>query len=332
MATIEESIAANRRRLQSGVEAPLLRSLVSDYARVLRRIESEARTLAQRLAQRQTKPTRSELLRMRRLDALATQVRDEMRTVSVRGAMAIREGRRVAILEGVADARNVGLEVGVRLNAPAVERITAALAPESPLGVLVNELPRDAAQAVRTALIDGVALGQNPRVVARAVRQALGGQATRALTISRTEVLRSYRGAALETFKANSRILQGWVWISAQDDRTCPICWAMHGTEFSVNDAFASHPNCRCSPGPLPVASPPEIGLGPDRFATLPETRQVAILGPAAWRAYASGAIALDDLVAEATHPQWGPIRFERSLKAILGQKQATEFYRREAA
>jgi len=62
---------------------------------------------------------------------------------------------------------------------------------------------------VRDALIAGVGTGQNPRIIARQIRQALRGNLVRALRISRTETLRSYREASHRSYQANDDIMEG---------------------------------------------------------------------------------------------------------------------------
>lgn len=79
--------------------------------------------------------------------------------------------------------------------------------------------------AMRRELIRGVALGSNPRAVARALldrlQGAFAGGLSRALNIARTEILDAYRGAAMLSQAANSDVVGGWMWISALTPRTC---------------------------------------------------------------------------------------------------------------
>ena len=80
----------------------------------------------------------------------------------------------------------------VRLPRQALEDLVGFQQGGSPLRELLDELGPEASAATRKALIEGVATGQNPRVIARWMRAALGGNLTRALTIARTEVLLVY--------------------------------------------------------------------------------------------------------------------------------------------
>jgi SPP1 gp7 family putative phage head morphogenesis protein len=226
------------------------------------------------------------------------------------------------------------------LNADAVRDLVGFLADGSPLRDLLDELGPEASRQVRETLIAGVATGQHPTAIARQIRQALGGNLVRALTIARTEMLRSYRTALLRSYQHNSRVISGWIWYSALGSRTCAFCWAMHGTVHRLEEHFASHPRCRCTPIPktkswreLGFAVPEELSApppepGPDLFARLPEAQQRAILGPAKYAAYQAGAISLEDLRGFRRDPRWGRVGYERSLREILGAQRADAYAR----
>lgn len=212
-----------------------------------------------------------------------------------------------------------------QLPAYALQDLVGALQDGSPLRELLDALGEAASREVQRRLIVGVATGLNPVDVARQVREALANNLARALTIARTEILRSYRTASLRTYQANADLVNGWVWRSAADRRTCAFCWARHGSVHPLNEPFATHPRCRCSPAPV-TRSWRELGFvtvqstetpeptGPELFARLPEATQRAVLGPVKFEAYRSGRIALEDLVGVRRDPRWGPVGYERSL------------------
>lgn len=216
------------------------------------------------------------------------------------------------------------------LNPAAVEQLVGFLADGSPLRDLLDRLGVEASQQVREALITHVVTGQHPTEAVPAIRRALGGNLARALTIARTEMLRSYRTALLRSYQENRHLLTGWIWHSALGTRTCAFCWSMHGTVHPLDEPFASHPNCRCAPIPktkswreLGVDVPESLDVpppepGPDLFARLPADQQRAILGPAKFAAYQAGAIRLEDLRGFRRDPRWGRVGYERSLWEIL--------------
>lgn len=240
-----------------------------------------------------------------------------------------------------------GVTVGfTALNAEAVRDLVGFLSDGSPLRSLLDELGPEASRQVREALIAGVATGQHPTAIARQIRQALGGNLVRALTIARTEMLRSYRAALLRSYQQNSKVITGWVWYSALGTNTCAFCWSMHGSFHRLEERFASHPRCRCTPIPktktwqelgqdlgVDLSGVPEtrgeVEPGPAMFARLPASQQRAILGPAKFAAYQAGAIRLEDLRGFRRDPRWGSVGYERSLREILGTKDALRWQQR---
>lgn len=330
MPTIEEVIAANRARVLGRTEGPMLRALLIDYSRVRARVERQVIELAAAIARQGGQPTISQILHERRYKVLEAQLDNQLRILTRREAVRIEAVSAVAVDAGVSDALAMAASVAASessLVVPATERIVGALQRGSALNALVNELPVQARYAVQNALVDGIIRGLNPRVTARAVSGALGGQTARALTIARTETMRAYRGAQLEVYKANPDVVQGWIWISGRDRRTCAMCWAMHGSEHELDEIFASHPSCRCNPGPT-VLGPdrPRVRAGREQFAELSTRDQLHILGPAKYRAYRDGALDLPDLVYLRNDPRWGPVRGERSLTGVLGHDRAMAY------
>ena len=162
----------------------------------------------------------------------------------------------------------------------------------------------------------------------------------RALTISRTEVLRSYRTASLRSYQANSDIMEGWVWHGARDSRECAFCWSQEWSLHGLIEPFASHPRCRCSPIGRTVGweailgekgrgipdTRPKIEKGEDLFEQLPDERKRAILGLAKFAAYQNGKLKLEDVAGFRRDKKWGPVGYERSLRDILGEKEARKW------
>lgn len=175
---------------------------------------------------------------------------------------------------------------------------------------LARPLSAEAYQAVRRELIRGVAAGTNPRATAgRMVARAEGGfngGLTRALTIARTETLDAHRTAAQFGQAQHTDVLKGWVWTAALSSRTCPACYAMHGTEHALDEPGPQgHQQCRCSRVPLTkswadlgitgVEEPPS--LLPDAgkfFEGLPAADQRGILGPNGYDAWRRGEFPMD--------------------------------------
>ena len=167
-------------------------------------------------------------------------------------------------------------------------------------------------------------MSRNPVDIAREVRHHLNGNMVRALTISRTEVMRAHREGALATYRANSAYIDGWIWVAGLGIRTCASCWAQHGSEHPLDEPMASHPRCRCVAVPktrswsslgITGMDEPEVTPGPVLFGRLSEERQLEVLGPSKLEAYRRGDVALEDFVARRDDPRWGPSTRAAGLK-----------------
>lgn len=224
-----------------------------------------------------------------------------------------------------------GLEASLgNVNPKALEHLVGHLADGSVLrNHLVLTLPAQAAQAVQDALVHGLAAGHSQDRMLRAATEALGISHTRATTILRTESLRAYRSASRAHYLANQDVIGGWTWHASLDSRTCVACAVMDGTEHPVDAVLDGHPRCRCAMVPrtktweelgidgMPDSRPP-VRSGAEWLESQSPAVQRAMMGRAKFNAWADGQITLDDMVARTYDPQWGTMRTERSLKAIL--------------
>lgn len=220
--------------------------------------------------------------------------------------------------------------VGVwdRLPVPAVEDLVGFTANGSPLRVLLDELGPAASEAVRSGLVEGLALGQNPRAIARRIRQDFGGDLVRALRISRTETLRSYREATRRNYQ-ESGLVSGWRWLSAKQPRTCAMCLAMDGTFHTLDEHLDDHPNGRCAMVPCLKGdenAPPGWEMGSTWLAKQSEAVQRQVLGNAGYEAYRAGAVTLTDFVGQKQSREWGTTRYARSLMEIVGAEAAKDW------
>lgn len=321
MPTIEEAIRANRRRLLAQ-ELELMGRLAELGLEALGDLELRAQRAAE-LAERRVEQGRSPmsaLMTEARFIELQNQLRSSLGDFAQGAARMTEATRRRAVLATAADFRDLleAIDVEAGADPGALQRTIAAIEPQTPLATLFDRLAPDIAERARRAMFTGVAAGDNPRVIARRFGRAVDLSRTRAETIARTEVLRAYRGSMRERMALSPQVNK-WVWISARDRRTCAMCWAMHGETFELGEPMATHPNCRCSQAPVASRMPVDVGRGSMHFYGLDSRDQLHILGPAKYRAWKAGAIQLEDLVGFARHPEWGPVRFERSLQGILG-------------
>ena len=249
-----------------------------------------------------------------------------------------------------------------RINPRAIEAIVGTTSQNSPLFRLFTKLSIEGAQRGIEALTSGIALGHNPRKTARLLRESLGTSLTRALTIARTETLRAQRIAANENYRANDGVVKGWRWSASLDGRTCPSCYAMHGTIHPLSETMESHVNCRCTSIPQTHSyqelferyglSPEEggnidlinkreevyekYGISPDKlnqqltgeeaFRKLSPDRQRSILGNTRWLAWNDGKLEFDDFVKTTYDPEYGRGIGLPSLRETLGEMMKQEY------
>lgn len=317
------------------------RQLVESYRGVWQRIKQDLDTLGGQIkaARAAGEPVnRGWLLKQHNLASLLGQVEGEIHITTSFLERSITDAQADAVLAGRINAEELiraslgpppkGVTWTPKLPSGAVEHLIGYSGDGRPLGELLSKLPSSAAHEMRRTLVTGVALGKHPAVIAREARTALGGNMARALTIARTEVLRSYRESSRATYRANNDVVTGWIWNAELDANCCAVCWGMHGQVFATEDSMDTHPGCRCALVPQTASwadlgfDVPETGVdvpsGADVFASAPADVQRAVLGPQKFAAYQQGRLALPDLVAKTHSRQWGGGRRERSLADAL--------------
>lgn len=141
--------------------------------------------------------------------------------------------------------------LGVKFNQLPLEAIKTMIGftqDGTPLYTLLNKSYPETILKITNVLVESMALGRNPRVTARLIKEAMNGNLTRALTVARTEQLRSFREASREQMRY-SGVVTGWAWLAEPD--ACPYCLEQNGKEFELNTPMDTHPNCRCGERPL---------------------------------------------------------------------------------
>ena len=356
MANIYQTAQTFKRDLLQS-ERQAASDMVNAYGQAWTRLKGQLDTLTQQIEEARAAGvdvSQSWLLRQERYKALLAQTQYEIGQYARYADSSIRSQQSAAIqaaqdharqltLAGLGDTPEAARIIGTwnRVPAEALQHLVGTLADGSPLATLLDQLAPAACLATKKALTTGVVLGNNPRDIARAIRQEAGLGLTRSLTIARTETLRAYRQASIENYAANEDVVNGWIWTATLGPRTCAACLAMHGTRHAVDEVFASHPNCRCAPVPitkswaelgLPEVDdlPDEVFSGEEWFAQQDASTQEQILGPAKYAAFKAGRISLSDLVAYRDDPKWGPQRSEASLQEA--EAKAANNQRRRAA
>lgn len=148
-------------------------------------------------------------------------------------------------------------QVGGVVNRASLQAIMSQVYTTSPVTQMLTGYAANGAQAAADRLVQAVALGENPRKIAGALRADLGTESWRALRIARTEVIRAHTAGAIATMRATPTVTPAYEW-TARTGSACVACLAMHGTVASTDTPPARHPNCRCVM--LPVVIDPTTG------------------------------------------------------------------------
>jgi hypothetical protein len=181
-------------------------------------------------------PTRRQILRSQRaanaVKAAVEAVQDLSRTASVQiignldGIIATAERWQRSIA-----ATQLPYQYGIewaRVDHRAIEAIVRRTTGR--IEAATRPLPRLTLERMKAALVRGVAVGDNPNVVARQIVSRCEGEFRgglyRARTIARTELLDASRRASDQSRKANQQVLAGW---HRQDAATAGVQTARRG-------------------------------------------------------------------------------------------------------
>ena len=164
--------------------------------------------------------------------------------------------------------------------------------------------------AIQSELARGMIVGDNPREAARRMLAATEGRftggLTRALNISRTEMLDAMRTAQHATDQVNAGSLAGWTWSAHLDSRTCIACISMHGTEWPLTEPGPiDHHSGRCARLPrtkswadlgFPGIPEPDLGMvdAGEWFDGLTEQEQRSMLGVRGFDAWQAGTFPIE--------------------------------------
>lgn len=316
--TIDEVMASHRADVLSG-EAKAAQRMARAYQAAERSIRAKLARVKALLAAAEGQ-TEEELatwlFQDKRYTALLDQIYQEIDAFSVT-ASSIAEGQQSR--NGNLGAKNAGdlmkmevLDSGLpsttftTLNKRAVENMVGVFADGSPLRSLFGKFGNEARNTAHDILVSGMSNGTNPRQLGRELFAAIEEMSLeRATTIAREESLRVLTTSQQRTYDLNSDVITGSRIVSALDGRTCPMCWARHGTILKPGQAFSRHVMCRCALAPITAFSRVRA-TGPEEFAQLTKADQLHILGPARFKLYQEQRLDMKDLFVE-TSSKWGP-------------------------
>jgi len=122
-----------------------------------------------------------------------------------------------------------------------------------------------------TILADGLANGHGARKIARNIHKSIGAiSKKRAMVLARTEIIHAYAEGQLDAFERLGVDELGIMaeWLTAWDDKVCPLCAELSGVVMRVEEArglLPRHPNCRCAWKPANVGeSRTRLGMRED--------------------------------------------------------------------
>lgn len=327
-----ESEVAKLVRLQKEAllrqEASEMRLLTRRWLEVERALEAEMlRTIL--ALQENGIVTEAMILRDERFQHLLFQARAEYAKFAADFQSRAEDIQQYALQRGIKDAAQAlnvtieaaGLSVSFEmLNVNAINLMIGLTADGTPLQMLLMREYGTAATGMIEALTNGIALGLNPRKVAFDMANHFGLGLQKALTISRTEMMRSYRLATQEQYR-QSDVVTGYKRLAVKDDKTCLGCLMMDGETFENADDFSEHPNGRCTLVPVVRgASAPSWTNGKEWLAGLSEERQRGILGDQRFDLWKSGAVSLDDFATLRQNETWGGAFVPTPLKELTGE------------
>lgn len=324
-------------------------AMVRYYGESWRRLQGDIRTLQtehfERL-QAGEEITRGQMWRLERMQAIQSQVEQELAKFGPFAADTISAGQREGIESGQRNAYDliqagflpeIGIDVSfATMPRAAVEQMVGFLADGSPLNDVIAKYTTDAGGRFGETFVTGLVSGWNPQKLARELRGAFGMGLTESLRLARTEQLRAYRTAAANTYRANSHVVKEWERHAEHGVRTCLACLVLDGTRYKLSEEMDDHVQGRCAM--LPVTySYKELGIdapepdfsrekGIDWFQRQSEADQIAIMGPGMYQAWKDGKFALEDVPKVIKSDVWGNSWVPKSLRQLTLESEGITF------
>lgn len=269
--------------------------------------------LAEQIAAQGSTPTRAQLLRVERYQALLQSVQVQVQQLEFAATGVLADGTSQAALLGIQQGTSTLESLGIagnfnRLPVSAVQNITSLARAGQPLASLLAPMYGQAAGGITRELINGVAMGLSPRRIARRmIQDGLTDSLNHLLLVTRDQYNRAHRTASLETYR-KSDVVSGYVRRCArQPGRTCIACVALDGIIYKLQEDFEGHPQDRCTLIPIVRGMDPKsLSDGRTWFKSLTPEEQIATMGQARWEAWQAGELRWRHMIQRKTHPIWG--------------------------
>ncbi len=298
-------------------EAEQWRMMARYYRDLMARVQDNIDRLVKEITKLQEagKPVSiGRVYRLQRYQRLLVQMASELRKFD---EMMLRdiEQRKVQLgLQGIDDAAkalsklNPGIEVRFdRLHKAAIEEASGLASDGSPLAGLFASINTELATAMSRTIVESIAMGRHPRVTARLLVKTAHLPLQRAVTIARTEQLRAYRVASLETYRQNG--VRRYQRLAARNGSVCIGCLSRDGEILEIEALLDDHPNGHCTVVPLIEGiDMPELEAAERWFARQDPTTKLSIMGGSETRLklYEGGKAGWSDLATHSDNPRWG--------------------------
>lgn len=206
------------------------------------------------------------------------------------------------------------------LRPAAVENLVSLARAGNPLQELMVRSYGEAADGMIAELVEGLALGRNPRETARRMQEIGLTRAYRHMElVARDQQIRAHRLATQQQYRA-SRLVESYVRLAAKSDRTCLACLALDGNVQATDELMALHPQDRCTVVPNVRGYPPvRFQTGREWFEGLPADQQRSMMGPGRHEAWQAGRFDFADLATVRENPVWGPSAVVTPVRELLG-------------
>jgi hypothetical protein len=327
----ERDLIQQAEKFKAALEVQDLKALgriVEAYAGVQRRLRGEMDALLLEI-EHTDKLTAGQVVKLERYRRLMRETQDELNRFSQYLGVEMDTLGRTMVGRGLAESRvlmelslgDARLAADLRALAPeTVETLLGFLDRNGPLYARLGMLTDYTAEMVSNTIVQSVALGRNPRALARELTRAYGMGLTQSLNMARTVQLWSYREASRANYVANSNVVMGWIWQATLSDRTCMSCIAMHGTRHEAGEVLNDHHRGRCVQLPVTILNPrmelPQTGE--QWFNSLTDAEKVKMMGQDRLQAYQDGKFKFNQLTKEYSDDVYGKMRGEASLKDLL--------------
>lgn len=336
MSALDEHLKRHRRKIIDR-EEKTFREMLTAYDDIERELKKSFDELQKKIEEAQAAGetiSPSWFYRERRLKNLLTEVEKQIARFGGAATRIVEREQRAAIKIAVSQAQDnfdfqidgTGFEardLGLTLNYKSVETAVGLMGDGSPLAsYFEQQLAPLVAERIKSEVIKASAIGTDFKTIAKRLTETGGITKHRAFSVARTEVNRVRRETTRQIYQDNSDIVSAWEWVASKSSRTCPLCLAMDGKKFPLDEPFPQHINCLCTMKSVIDGLPArKRTIGRDWFEQQPDDVQETILGKENFLAYQKHNLTLDDFVAFRNDKRFGKSVTRKPLAKILADK-----------